>query len=81
MPKCGSQCYLCDVPIRFDMYVGCSHGCKYCFAKKFEDISKIKTYAEFLDKFVSKEDLIYLEDEELARDVKELYAVNKGEIR
>ena len=42
MPKCGSQCYLCDVPIRFDMYVGCSHGCKYCFAKKFEDISKIK---------------------------------------
>lgn len=42
MPKCGSQCYLCDLPIRFDMYVGCSHGCKYCFAKKFEDISKIK---------------------------------------
>jgi hypothetical protein len=30
---------------------------------------------------VTKEDLIYLEDEELARDVKELYAVNKGEIR
>ena len=49
--------------------------------ESFEDISKIKTYAEFLDKFVSKEDLIYLEDEELARDVKELYAVNKGEIR
>ena len=24
---------------------------------------------------------MYLEDEELARDVKELYAVNKGEIR
>ena len=49
--------------------------------ESFEDISKIKTYAEFLDKFVTKEDLIYLEDEELARDVKELYAVNKGEIR
>ena len=48
---------------------------------KFEDISKIKTYADFLDRFVTKEDLIYLEDEELARDVKELYAVNKGEIR
>ena len=47
----------------------------------FEDISKIKTYADFLDRFVTKEDLIYLEDEELARDVKELYAVNKGEIR
>lgn len=42
MPKCGSQCYLCDVPVRFDMYVGCSHGCEYCFAKKFEDITKIK---------------------------------------
>lgn len=42
MPKCGSQCYLCDVPIRFDTYVGCSHGCKYCFAKKFQDIEKIK---------------------------------------
>lgn len=46
-----------------------------------DDISKIKTYAEFLDRFVTKEDLIYLEDEELARDVKELYDVNKREIR
>lgn len=43
MPKCGSQCYLCDLPIRIDSYEGCSHGCKYCFAKKFIDISKIKT--------------------------------------
>lgn len=42
MPVCGSQCYLCDVPIRFDTYEGCSHACKYCFAKKFVDISKIK---------------------------------------
>ena len=46
-----------------------------------EDISKIKSYAEFLDRFVTDEDRMYLEDEELARDVKELYAVNKGEIR
>lgn len=43
MPKCGSQCYLCDVPIRFDTYEGCSHGCEYCFAKKFKDISLIKS--------------------------------------
>lgn len=43
MPKCGSQCYLCDVPIRFDTYKGCSHACKYCFAEKFSDIKKIKT--------------------------------------
>ena len=47
----------------------------------FEDISKIETYAQFLDRFVTDEDRMYLEDEELARDVKELYAVNKGEIR
>ena len=49
--------------------------------ENYEDITKIKTYADYLDRFVTKEDLMYLEDEELARDVKELYAVNKGEIR
>lgn len=42
MPRCGSQCYLCDVPIRFDNYVGCSHACEYCFAKQFKDISLVK---------------------------------------
>jgi hypothetical protein len=47
----------------------------------YEDISKIETYAQFLDRFVTDEDRMYLEDEELARDVKELYAMNKGEIR
>jgi hypothetical protein len=47
----------------------------------YEDISKIETYAQFLDRFVTDEDRMYLEDEELARKVKELYAVNKGEIR
>lgn len=54
MPNCGSQCYLCDVPIRFDTYDGCSHGCEYCFAKKFRDISKIKNgeSAETLRKFI-----------------------------
>ena len=24
MPSCGSQIFLCDVPIRFDTYKGCS---------------------------------------------------------
>ena len=47
----------------------------------FDDITKIETYAQFLDRFVTDEDRMYLEDEELARNVKELYAVNKGEIR
>lgn len=45
MPKCGSQCWLCDLPVRFDTYRGCSHGCKYCFVQtngKKYDISKIK---------------------------------------
>ena len=46
-----------------------------------EDISDIKTYADYLNKYVTKEDLMYLEDEELARKVKELYNTQKGEIR
>lgn len=44
-------------------------------------VSKYKNYEEFLDKFINYEDRIYLEDEDLARDVKELYAVNKGDIK
>ncbi len=43
MPECGSQCFLCDLPIRFDTYVGCSHGCKYCFVQRKTDISAIET--------------------------------------
>lgn len=42
MPACGSQCALCDVPIRIDSYRGCSHGCKYCFVYRKYNISKIK---------------------------------------
>lgn len=41
-------------------------------------VTKYKNYNEFLDKFINQEDKMYLEDEDLARDVKELYAVNKG---
>jgi hypothetical protein len=44
-------------------------------------VTKYNTYADFLDKFITHEDRIYLEDEDLARDVKELYAVNKGDIK
>lgn len=39
---CGSQCTICDVPIRLDTYKGCSHDCKYCFVQKKTDISDIK---------------------------------------
>ncbi len=42
MPKCGSQITLCDLPIRFDTYKGCSHGCSYCFAQKKTNISIIE---------------------------------------
>lgn len=41
MPDCGSQIVLCDLPVRFDTYTGCSHACRYCFANKARDISKI----------------------------------------
>lgn len=44
-------------------------------------VTKYKTYGDFLDKFVTFEDKLYLEDDELARDIKELYAVNKGDIK
>ena len=27
--SCGSQVILCNLPVRFDTYVGCSHGCRY----------------------------------------------------
>lgn len=39
MPVCGTQCVLCDLPIRFDTYKGCTHACKYCFVKRKNDIS------------------------------------------
>lgn len=40
--ECGSQIAICDMPIHFDNYVGCSHACEYCFVKRFKDIKKIK---------------------------------------
>ncbi len=42
MPRCGSQITLCDVPIRFDTYKGCTHGCKYCFTYKKWNISNVE---------------------------------------
>ena len=38
---CGTQVTLCEYPIRFDTYTGCSHACQYCFAKAKTDITKI----------------------------------------
>lgn len=42
MPKVGSQIILCDLPVRFDTYEGCSHACSYCFANRHRDIRMIK---------------------------------------
>ena len=41
MPECGSQILICDIPIRYDTYKGCSHGCAYCFVMRKMDISSI----------------------------------------
>lgn len=38
MQSCGSQIILCDIPIRFDTYEGCSHCCSYCFAQRSKDV-------------------------------------------
>lgn len=41
MPKCGTQVILCNLPVRFDTYYGCTHGCRYCFAQKKRGIAKV----------------------------------------
>jgi DNA repair photolyase len=41
MPECGSQILICDIPVRFDTYRGCEHGCAYCFAMRKIDIANI----------------------------------------
>lgn len=43
MPSCGSQCVLCDLPVNFDTYKGCSHGCRYCFTQRKRNNDIIKT--------------------------------------
>lgn len=42
MIDCGSQITICDMPVHFDNYIGCSHACEYCFVKRKKDINKIK---------------------------------------
>lgn len=44
MVHCNSDCWLCDLPVGIDPYKGCSHGCTYCFARRFA--SKIGEEAE-----------------------------------
>lgn len=53
MPLCGSQVVLCDLPIRFDTYRGCTHQCKYCFATKknysMKDVRKDETHKQLIN--------------------------------
>ena len=44
MPISGSQVMICDLPIRFDTFRGCTHGCKYCFVQQKMDISEVKPF-------------------------------------
>lgn len=55
MPNCGSQCWLCDLPIRFDTYKGCSHACRYCFANAKRDLTDIKPFegVKALESFIN----------------------------
>lgn len=55
MAKCGTQVVLCDLPIRFDTYSGCSHGCRYCFTYrnlKTLDNIKVSETAQSLKNFI-----------------------------
>lgn len=40
--RCGSQCLICDYPVRIDTYSGCSHRCEYCFAANRKNLNEIK---------------------------------------
>lgn len=52
---CGSQAVVCEYPIRFDTYTGCSHGCRYCFAQTKVDLEKIRAHncEEQLRRFIA----------------------------
>jgi hypothetical protein len=46
-----------------------------------EIVKQFDNYYQFLGEFIKDNDRKYLEDEDLARDVKELYDLNNGDIR
>lgn len=57
MPKCGSQICICDLPVRYDSYIGCAHACAYCFVKRKNDIAIVERgeTAKNLAKFIAGE--------------------------
>lgn len=52
---CGSQVTVCEYPVHFDTYRGCSHGCRYCFAqlKVTLDEVRVDNCYESLKRFIS----------------------------
>lgn len=56
MPSVGSQITICDLPVRFDTYKGCSHLCSYCFVLRKSDLKvKLGESAESLKKWIRGE--------------------------
>ncbi len=54
MPRAGSQVVLCDLPVRFDTYQGCTHECAYCFVRRKADLSvKLGESADSLRRFIN----------------------------
>jgi len=40
VPVLTAQYHVCPIPFRVDSYNGCSHGCRYCFARYFVEYSR-----------------------------------------
>ena len=48
--ECGSQSPICDLPVHFDTYRGCTHRCAYCFAVRKESLRNKKVVPIFGEK-------------------------------
>lgn len=56
MPTCSHHVVLCDIPINYDPYKGCSHCCSYCFVRwygkshdqprAFESVEELRLFIE-----------------------------------
>ena len=55
MIECGTQCLICDFPVHLDTYIGCSHDCKYCFAREKQSIKTVRPLdnADALRRFIA----------------------------
>lgn len=47
MPCITTQVGICPIPFHYDPYVGCSHGCLYCFARDNVNFWRRKSGLEF----------------------------------